>query len=65
MIDELINKVLKMHFNLDVQKLNGKDSTLDKKRDKIRNKFSNSNILIPPLKTQSNEQNFQQGFSTC
>jgi hypothetical protein len=55
MIDELINKILKTHYNLDVQKLNGKDITFDKKRDKIRNKFNNSNIFIAPLK-QSIEQ---------
>ena len=60
MIDELINKILKTHYNLDVQKLNGKDITFDKKRDKIRNKFNNSNIFIAPLKQSIEQQSMQQ-----
>ena len=58
MIDDLINKSMKTHYNLDVLKLDGKNGKdFDKKRDKIRNKFSTSNIFIAPLKSQSNEQN--------
>jgi hypothetical protein len=58
MIDELINKILKSDYNLEPQMLNEKDLNFDKKRGKMGNKFSKTNVnnFIGLLKPQQNEQ---------